>query len=196
VNIDRPLDLPICKPLLTKLGESYVTDADPRRPLKDVSCEDADAYCRWLSARAAGRWIYRLPTEDEWEKAARGVDGRRFPWGDANEPGFCKSELAHPLPGVGFPVPLDPFFEPVDRFTRDESPFGVCDTAGNVLEWCIGALEDRDPSRRPWRGGHARPENNSMWESFRRAAGNPGRPSQNDGFRLVAWRASPPESPR
>ena len=192
VNVDRPRDYPICKPFWTKVDERYVTDADPRRPVKDMSCEDADAYCRWLSARSGGRWIYRLPTEDEWEKAARGVDGRLYPWGDASEPRFWKTELGHPLPGVQFKVHSDPFFEPVDRLTRDESPFGVRDTAGNVLEWCVGAPDDRVPGRRPWRGGHARPGNDRIWESSRRADGNPVRPSQNDGFRIVAWRVDAP----
>ena len=196
VKIDSEAGRPICRPFWDKSGERYVTALDPRRPVKDMSCEDADAYCRWLSKRSAGHWINRLPTEDEWEKAARGVDGRHYPWGDVNEPRFAKSMRAHPMPGVDFKVATDPVFESVVRVTRDESPFGVRDTSGNVLEWCVGAPDDHDPGRRPWRGGHARFEDDSSWESFRRSDGKLVRPSQNDGFRIVAWPVTRPQPRR
>ena len=87
-----------------------------------VSHGDALAYARWLSERTAQRW--RLPTEAEWEKATRGGDGRRFPWGDAFHPDRLNSHDQGPFDTV-----------PVGTFPTGASPFGILDGAGQVYEW-------------------------------------------------------------
>jgi formylglycine-generating enzyme required for sulfatase activity len=93
-------------------------------PVVNVSWRRAVAFCEWLS-RETGR-PFRLPTEAEWEKAARGVDGRIYPWGDEWDPHKCNS----PESGIGGT-------SPVGRFSpAGDSPCGAADMAGNVWEWC------------------------------------------------------------
>jgi eukaryotic-like serine/threonine-protein kinase len=95
-----------------------------RLPVVATTLEDAEAYCAWLH-QVTGV-VLRLPTANEWEKAARGADGRTYPWGDGFEPGFCASLwLGRPASG-----PPD-----VGRFPIDRSPFGMRDSAGGVWEW-------------------------------------------------------------
>jgi formylglycine-generating enzyme required for sulfatase activity len=88
-------------------------------PVVEVGWNDARTYCRWLSA-ATDR-AFRLPSEAEWEKAARGAGGRTFPWGDEWEAGVCN------VGGTGT--------TPVGSYPRDLSPYGCVDMAGNVEEW-------------------------------------------------------------
>jgi sulfatase modifying factor 1 len=107
-------------------------------PVIAVTWEEADAFCRWLSQEEGVE--YRLPTEAEWEKAARGTDDRRYPWGDeAPRIGRAKwrcnlaPEKARDTWGNdGFEL-----VAPVGSFPDGASIYGCHDMAGNVWEWCL-----------------------------------------------------------
>ncbi len=95
-------------------------------PVVLVDWFDAVAYAAWLADRTGTPW--RLPSELEWEKAARGVDGRFLPWGDDFEHTYAC--IVHSSENVPGPVP-------VDSYPIDESPYGVRGLAGNVRDWCL-----------------------------------------------------------
>ena len=111
-------------------------------PAASISWDDAVAYAAWRSAVSGVH--FELPREIWWEKAARGVDGRAFPWGDDFDPLLCKMRRSRP----GRPLP-----EPVGTFSMDSSIYGVRDTAGSVSEWCGDTSFDGIAELRVARGG-------------------------------------------
>ena len=124
------------------------TQGPAANPAEGLAWADAVAYCRWLSI-ATGR-IYRLPDEREWEKAARGVSGRRWPWGNEADP-TCANVLETKIGTTS----------PVGRFAEGASPEGVLDLIGNVREWTNtwadgrvlrgGSYLDTLDASRPWK---------------------------------------------
>jgi formylglycine-generating enzyme required for sulfatase activity len=103
-------------------------------PALGINWDAATAYTAWLSARTGKR--YRLPTEAEWEKAARGTDRRRYPWGQAIDHSYANFVGAQPFDTV---QPVG-FYDGSTRGTlqthSNASPYGAFDMAGNVMEWC------------------------------------------------------------
>jgi len=94
-----------------------------KRPVINVSWYDAVAYSKWLSKKTGEH--YRLPTEAEWEKAARGTDGRKYPWGNT-EPTRKKCNFDN----------QEGRTMPVGSYESGLSPYQLYDIAGNVWEWC------------------------------------------------------------
>ncbi|MFF7026741.1 formylglycine-generating enzyme family protein [Streptomyces albidoflavus] len=99
-------------------------EAPADHPVTGVTWEAATAYCRWLGERLGTPGRIRLPTEDEWERAARGDDDREFPWGDTYRTGLAN------LVDLGLGTTA-----PVGSFPGGASPYGVLDLAGNADEW-------------------------------------------------------------
>ncbi len=136
--------------------------ANPLCPVVGVSWFEAVAYCRWLSAESGLQ--VRLPTEAEWEKAARGTDGRKYPWGNNWDPERCNTSER----GPGHTTPVGQYSSPSD------SPYGVADMAGNVWEW-TSSLYKKYPYRAD--GGREGPEaegarvlRDGSWSSLERYA--------------------------
>jgi len=99
-----------------------------------VDWHGASAYAAWEAARTGQRW--RLAPELVWEKAARGVDGRFFPWGDGIDPSWACLRVSHrgrALPQV------------VDSFPVDVSVYGVRGMGGNIRDWCSDAYTPEGP---------------------------------------------------
>ena len=156
-------------------------------PVTQVTWHDAQAFCQWANMR--------LASEAEWEKAARGVDGRVFPWGNqAPDESLCNFGLK-----VGDTTP-------VSRTVKGASPYGVLDMAGNVWEW-TGSLWGTDVNKpqygypytptdgredlqaadhisRVVRGGSYIYSDGSV-RCACRGKSDPGRRSDNIGFRVV-----------
>jgi formylglycine-generating enzyme required for sulfatase activity len=162
------------------------------RPVVMVTWYEAMAYAAWVDAAVRGQegaplpagYVLRLPTEAEWECAARGAAGRRYVWGDDWDPARANLQRT-----IGSP-------SPVGAFPGGATPGGIMDLTGNCWEWCLSALGDypygpdqkrNNPevnTRRVLRGG--------AWGHGRRGARaasrgwfDPGDFSKDVGFRLV-----------
>ncbi len=111
-------------------------------PVVGIAWDDAMAYAAWRRRRDGIACF--LPHELEWEKAARGPDGRHFPWGRAFDERWCNAVRS---------LEDGPHIAPVSAFPEDESPYGVRGLAGNVGDFCLNDPGPGDPGHRIVRGG-------------------------------------------
>ena len=171
--------------------------AGDRHPVVYVSSLDAIKFCNWLSTRE--RRKYRLPTEAEWEYAAKGNDNRKYPWGSQEGRGDLANFADKNTVFAWSDHDIDCGYvetSPVGSFPLGASPFGVEDMAGNVWEWCLDYYEPYRPGpkinprgptsgiKRVYRGGSWK----SRFSSLRTTVRGSNLPSFscNDlGFRIV-----------
>jgi len=163
-----------------------------RYPIENVTWEDARAYAEWVQAA--------LPTEAEWEKAARGTDGRLLPWGNDWDPAKCRCQTRDETR----------ITSPVGSYPADTSPYGAMDMAGNLREWCADwyapdyYLQDYFSNRIPYnpagpakqvagrygrvlRGGNSRIVNGAEFRTTNRAQCDPNRWSPPEWNGWIAW---------
>jgi formylglycine-generating enzyme required for sulfatase activity len=171
--------------------------ASDRHPVIYVSSADAMKFCQWLGARE--RRKYRLPTEAEWEYAARGTDGRKYPWGNYGRRGDLANFADRNTVFAWSDREIDDGYaetSPVGSFPVGVSPFGLEDMAGNVWEWCLDFYEPYrgtprvnphgPPSgtKRVYRGGSWKSRFNSL-RTTTRGANAPNFSCNDLGFRIV-----------
>ncbi len=171
--------------------------ATDRHPAIYVSSQDAMKFCQWLSARE--RKKYRLPTEAEWEYAAKGVEGRKYPWGSYEGRGNLANFADKNTVFAWSDREIDCGYaetSPVGAFPLGASPFGIEDMAGNVWEWCLDYYEGyrggerRNPrgpasgSKRVYRGGSWKSRFSSL-RTTTRGSNIPSFSCNDVGFRVV-----------
>jgi len=140
-TIDIPYDYWVARyPVTNELYNAYIEYKNSSHPVPDwgnkrdypvvnVSLNDAMEYCQWLNNlnhdKLPSKSILRLPTEEEWEKAARGRDDRLYPWGDNFNKNYCNTKEGEKdkITPVGMYSP------------KGDSPYGCADMAGNIWEW-------------------------------------------------------------
>ena len=168
-----------------------------RHPAVYVSYLEAVKFCQWLSTRE--RRKYRLPTEAEWEYAAKGTDQRKYPWGNYDGRGDLANFADKNTVFAWSDRDIDdgyPESSPVGAFPLGASPFGIEDMAGNVWEWCLDYFElyRNGPKTNP-RGatsGTKRVHRGGSWKSrfsslrtTVRSSNVPGFSCNDLGFRIV-----------
>lgn len=137
-------------------------EAKADHPVTFVSRADAESYCAWKGKR--------LPTEIEWEKAARGVDGFVYPWGNK----FNRTNANTSLSGIIGTTS-------VGKYETGKSPYGMLDMAGNVWEWTVSDYNEKTATVRggSWGLSHR------FARTFTRLGYNPESKVNNIGFRCV-----------
>jgi len=150
----------------TRWDKDFALHGLEKHPAVGITWQDVIAYARWTGKRFA--------TPDEWEKAAFGINGSLFPWGDEYRPNLCnilESNIGGTTPeGANSP--------------QGDSPYGICDLFGNVWEWVYDWTASSD-SRMLMGGAWDTPLEYLLAPYYARVRANPGLAGENFGFRLV-----------
>lgn len=133
-------------------GDGDMWDLD--WPVVQLDWDSAAEFGRWRAESTGLPW--RLPHELEWEKAARGTDGRYHPWGDFADPSWCCMRESHSAA---------PLLQRVETYPIDESPYGMRGAAGNVSDWCANTWDPDGP--RTENGGLPEPAGDPAPDAFR-----------------------------
>jgi formylglycine-generating enzyme required for sulfatase activity len=160
--------------------------SDPSIPAVGMSRDDIGRFLDWKNERARKNgepWRYSIPSQDEWEKAARGVDKRFYPWGDRFDFTFCKSLYAHSKKLFPETFPKLRRLEPGRSYPVDESVYGVRDLAGSVIEWNSDIYGRYYYSTR---GGQYDGDNYKLFRAATRDRFKPDVTAHTLGFRLIA----------
>ncbi len=166
-------------------GESITLNT----PMSQVDWWDAWAFAKWKHQR--------LPTEQEWEKAARGPGGFHYPWGNQPRPGAANlGDDYDPSPKAkGGGIDGNNLLAPITRISEDVSPYGVCDMAGNASEWTSGETKDGEWPTHPdfidikvpvVRGGHFGLPSSDHLLTDRRFPDSPNEATLARGFRTAS----------
>jgi len=139
-------------------------------PVTGISWYEAQAYCTWLSEKTSH--LYRLPSEKEWEKSARGIDGRIFPWGTSILD-FTKANYNNNLGRI----------REISSYPESLSPYGIYNMSGNVWEWCSDNWEVSDNYRIRRGGGWY--SNSSHLLTYYRSYYQPYLRTIDEGFRAL-----------
>ena len=110
------------------------TPGSDNYPVLGVNWDSATAYCNWLSAKTGKK--YRLPTEAEWEKAARGTDQRKYPWGNQIDHSYANFTGSQTFDTGQIVGSYDGSKRGDFQTHSNASPYGAFDMAGNIMEWC------------------------------------------------------------
>jgi formylglycine-generating enzyme required for sulfatase activity len=128
----------------------------PNRPRETVTWYEAVAFCRWLSQQLG--YEIHLPTEQQWEKAARGTDGREYPWGNGYRAGFANVNEKEKEDGPSYLVQTTA----VGLYPQGASSYEVMDLAGNVWEWCLNKHDNPEDTTID-AGGNSRVLRGGAW---------------------------------
>ncbi len=153
------------------------------QPVVGVSWYEAVAFCLWVSETTGEKIM--LPTEEQWQYAAQGDDGRAYPWGNHWNRNLCNNDVDHR--GIDKTTPVD------DYEGTGDSPFGVVDMAGNIWEWCLTDWKNKsdniykNATLRILRGGSFYDDNKDVFRCDYRFQGLPVTRAASFGFRVCRF---------
>ena len=165
------------------LGPSSNILSKRKHPVVQVSWYDTVEFCRWLSNKTGKK--YYLPTEAQWEKAARGKNARVFPWGNKRNPEICNADFR--FRGTTLVGKFSP---------QSDSPFGCADMSGNVFEWTSTTIGSIDPWPSKFNYPYRSDDGREDQKVKTRRVGRGGSYSRSEAYCRTGFRFADPPSDR